>query len=94
MKIKEFGYDDFEKEKPFSSDCFTAYKEMQVHGEVSMEHDVAVLSVPHRSNTAPDDVKELVAKLQNIALCNVVWQGHFTEVAGTGRGGKTQKMKL
>ena len=61
------------------SRTFGQYKEAQIHGPVSIEKDILVLSVPGREAEASAALQADVAAFQKLSGCNVVWQGDCFE---------------
>jgi hypothetical protein len=56
------------------SKCST-YKEVQIHGPVSLATDVEALSVPGKEDEANSELKRIVKEFQMLSGCNVMWQG-------------------
>ncbi|GMI21417.1 hypothetical protein TeGR_g15036 [Tetraparma gracilis] len=52
----------------------TRYREIQIHGEVSIAHDVAALHVPCSSKSVLAETRELIKRFSEIAQCAVKWQ--------------------
>ena len=51
-----------------------SYKEVQIHGPLSLERDVQALSLPGRKQTANHALLHNAIKFQYKAQCNVLWQ--------------------
>ena len=53
----------------------SVYKEVQIHGPVSLVTDILALSVPGREKDATKQVKQQVLEFQRKSNCNILWQG-------------------
>ena len=57
------------------SDTFPQYKECQIHGSVSITHDVIALSIPGKERDASAALTANAATFQTLSGCNIMWQG-------------------
>jgi Protein of unknown function (DUF3626) len=51
------------------------YKEVQIHGPISLATDIQAMSMPGKEADASDVLREVVQQFQTITGCNVLWQG-------------------
>lgn len=51
------------------------YKEVQIHGAITLDSDIQSLSVPGKETDASSSLKKMVQDFQKQTNCNILWQG-------------------